>query len=336
MSKNFLFAGCLVVAMVMGVGCVELPDPIKELNVRLVEVKAPYFNALKLKASADATGYNDVPVSEFGVEVSIDGSAVATYRVKSRQLNALDSIAAIPADYGYSTNTYTARAYAIMGTTTYYSTSQAITLLAPPCDTFVFQAGAIETGGQVVVAGGTPTTIGSAQDASCKYGTVSYQWYRNSTPIGNATAATYTPSPSDATAVDTITYTRSANDNRCNDTLKPSQGQWIMTVTPTLSVPVFSQIACSAKTARSLTMLATISSDNGYSITERGFCYSTTVANPTIADGKVAAVSSGVGAYTVVIDGLKANTCYYVRAYARNAAGVAYWGGSGCVKTNSE
>jgi hypothetical protein len=315
---------------------VELPDPIKELNVQLIEVKAPYFNALKLKASADATAYNDMPVSEFGVEVSVDGYAAATYRVKSRALNVLDSIATIPAEYGYSKNTYTARAYAIMGPTTYFSTSQNITLPAPSCDTFVFSSGAIETSGQVVVAGGTPATIGSARDASCKYGTVSYQWYRNSAPISNATAATYTPSPTDATAVDTITYTRSASDNRCNTTLTSSQGKWIVTVTPTLSVPAFSQMACSAKTARSLTMQATISSDNGYAITERGFCYSTTVSNPTIADSKVEATSGGVGAYTVVIDGLRANSCYYVRAYARNVAGVAYWGGSGCVRTNSE
>lgn len=57
-------------------------------------------------------------------------------------------------------------------------------------------------------------------------------------------------------------------------------------------------------------------------VTERGICWST-VQNPTITDSH-ASSGSGIGNYTVEMNGLTAGTTYYVRAYAVNAQGVAY------------
>jgi len=60
----------------------------------------------------------------------------------------------------------------------------------------------------------------------------------------------------------------------------------------------------------------------GASITSRGICWSTS-ANPTTADSKTID-GTGAGTFTSLIDGLSANTTYYIRAYAVNSVGTAY------------
>lgn len=59
-----------------------------------------------------------------------------------------------------------------------------------------------------------------------------------------------------------------------------------------------------------------------YTITERGFCYST-YSNPTINDYKVS-LSSGNGTYTGILSSLNRNTTYYVRAYAVYNGNIIY------------
>jgi hypothetical protein len=93
-----------------------------------------------------------------------------------------------------------------------------------------FNAGAIDNTGQTIIVGETPATINSTQVATGE-GTVSYQWYKNSTAISGATATSYTPPPADAAAVGAHTYTRRAKDNICNTTLTQSAGSWVLTVT---------------------------------------------------------------------------------------------------------
>ena len=65
-----------------------------------------------------------------------------------------------------------------------------------------------------------------------------------------------------------------------------------------------------------------VTSDGGAEVTERGICWSTN-ANPTISNSHTSA-GSGVGAFSVTMGGLSANTTYHVRAYATNEAGTAY------------
>lgn len=62
--------------------------------------------------------------------------------------------------------------------------------------------------------------------------------------------------------------------------------------------------------------------DNGFAITTRGVCYSTT-ENPTINDTKIER-SPNIGQFSCEITGLLSNTVYYVRAFATNANGTAY------------
>ncbi len=65
-----------------------------------------------------------------------------------------------------------------------------------------------------------------------------------------------------------------------------------------------------------------VTNSGGANVTERGVCWSTN-HNPTIS-GSHANSGTGNGGYTVNMTGLTANTHYYVRAYAKNSAGVSY------------
>jgi len=65
-----------------------------------------------------------------------------------------------------------------------------------------------------------------------------------------------------------------------------------------------------------------ITDDGGFSITNRGVCWSTT-QNPTISDSHTTD-GIGTGSYTSELSELDINTNYYVRAYATNSIGTAY------------
>jgi uncharacterized protein (TIGR02145 family) len=67
---------------------------------------------------------------------------------------------------------------------------------------------------------------------------------------------------------------------------------------------------------------ASISSEGGSAVTERGFCYSTN-ANPSLANSKIVN-GKGLGNYISNIPGLLSNTKYYVKAYATNSFGTSY------------
>jgi len=73
-----------------------------------------------------------------------------------------------------------------------------------------------------------------------------------------------------------------------------------------------------------ITANGNVSSENGGTVTERGFVYSTSV-DPTIANTKVVS-GSGLGTFTGSISGLSAATTYYVRAYATNSLGTTSYG----------
>ena len=65
-----------------------------------------------------------------------------------------------------------------------------------------------------------------------------------------------------------------------------------------------------------------VTSDNGFPVTAKGVCWSTST-NPTINNNKTID-GSGVGAFTSNLSNLTPMTTYYVRAYATNAAGTIY------------
>ena len=65
-----------------------------------------------------------------------------------------------------------------------------------------------------------------------------------------------------------------------------------------------------------------VTSDNGFTVTARGICWST-VSNPTINDEHTTN-GAGTGEFNSAINGLQNSTTYHVRAYATNSKGTAY------------
>ncbi len=79
----------------------------------------------------------------------------------------------------------------------------------------------------------------------------------------------------------------------------------------------------STTTSTTITCTGEVTDDSGYSVTERGICYSLTNAEPTITDSKLAG-GSGKGTFSVTISKLTPSTKYYIRAYAININGPSY------------
>lgn len=75
-------------------------------------------------------------------------------------------------------------------------------------------------------------------------------------------------------------------------------------------------------TATSATAGGVVTSEGGSDISTRGVCWCT-MQNPTTGNDKTSD-GKGSGSFTSYINGLTANTTYYLRAYAINATGTAY------------
>ncbi|MDR2449208.1 MAG: BACON domain-containing protein, partial [Prevotellaceae bacterium] len=183
-----------------------------------------------------------------------------------------------------------------------YTRQVAITQDAPPCPGF--NPGAIATAGQTVTVGGTPATINSVQNATGGDGQISYQWYRNGSPISGATAASYTPPPSDADAAGTHTYTRRAKDNVCNSTFTPSTGNWVLTVRcPSFSsgtIATAGQTVTIGGTPITINSVQNASSENG-NISYRWYRNGSAISGATAASytpPASAATVAGVYTYT--------------------------------------
>ncbi len=79
------------------------------------------------------------------------------------------------------------------------------------------------------------------------------------------------------------------------------------------------------QTASDIQLSGEVALTGSASIIERGFVYSM-IDNPTIGATGVTtlAVESGTGSFTAILTGIKANTVYYVRAYALTSEGTFY------------
>lgn len=101
------------------------------------------------------------------------------------------------------------------------------------------------------------------------------------------------------------------------------------TGTATLGIvaPSLTTTEASSITINSAVLGGNITSDNGYTITERGVVYSTTVTEPQIGDNGVTKEVEGgttTGTYSETISGLTKGSTYYYRAYATNSQGTGY------------
>jgi hypothetical protein len=76
-------------------------------------------------------------------------------------------------------------------------------------------------------------------------------------------------------------------------------------------------------TGTTVTLGGTIIDEGSSGVYTRGVCWSFN-SNPTTNDNSQMADGSGLGSFSVDIDGLKANTIYNVRAFAYNEVGLSY------------
>ena len=103
------------------------------------------------------------------------------------------------------------------------------------------------------------------------------------------------------------------------------------TVTTHSGLPTVTTTTATSITSNSAVCGGNVTSDGGYTVIQRGVCYSTT-PNPTTS-GMHTTDGSGTGSFVSNLTGLTAGTTYYYRAYATNATGTVY-GEERTVSTN--
>ncbi|MBQ3676081.1 MAG: hypothetical protein II926_01755, partial [Bacteroidales bacterium] len=91
----------------------------------------------------------------------------------------------------------------------------------------------------------------------------------------------------------------------------------------TLTVPTVETYNAENVSYITATAKAKVIADGGATVTERGFCYSTSNTNPTLNDSKIT-VGNGTGNFNYSFTGMADNTTYYIRPYATNSVGTAY------------
>jgi hypothetical protein len=108
------------------------------------------------------------------------------------------------------------------------------------------------------------------------------------------------------------------------DTLSISGGNYILLSSLSYNLPInISMDSIQYDNTGIVTFNAEVLPSAGSSITDKGFCWSTTNPNPTIYDN-FESVSTGIGSYSYTYLPDTDSATYYVRAYATNADGMSY------------
>lgn len=104
---------------------------------------------------------------------------------------------------------------------------------------------------------------------------------------------------------------------------KTGYSEAILVKTSQLQIPELTTGEASDLTAYSALLHGTLLSDNGFPVTERGFCYSSESQLPTIEHPRVEASLDGKD-FAATASGLEPLKTYYYRAYAKNEKGIGY------------
>ena len=100
-------------------------------------------------------------------------------------------------------------------------------------------------------------------------------------------------------------------------------GQQVTFNTLNYQLPTVSTTSISSITRNSAQGGGNVTSDGGYTVIQRGVCWSTSTTLPTISNARTIN-GSGLGLFSSSITGLLSARTYYVRAYATNALGTSY------------
>ncbi len=104
-----------------------------------------------------------------------------------------------------------------------------------------------------------------------------------------------------------------------------SYGEEISFTTQEITLPTVTTNAVTNIKATTATCGGDVTSDGNATVTARGLCWST-LPEPSINNiyDEMSSNGSGTGSFTYTMTDLKANTTYYVRAYATNEKGTVY------------
>jgi hypothetical protein len=106
----------------------------------------------------------------------------------------------------------------------------------------------------------------------------------------------------------------------------------VLTSCKKVSAPIVTTNIVTVFTSTSAIVGGNVTSDGGGIVTDRGVYWSST-PNP-VTTGTKLQIGSGTGSFSTTLNGLTANTNYYVTAYAINSAGTSYDGQVGFTTTN--
>jgi len=287
-------------------------------------------------ATISTTAGSDVSSSSFmsGGNITSDGGASISEKGVCYSLSPGPSVAGSKTSDGTGTGTFVSnisslsastkyyfRAYATNSAGTAYGEELNITTLAPPpvlatvttnstVTSITYNSGS--AGGNVTNEGNTTVTERGVCWSTSLNPTTSNSKLSNGTGSG-----TYTVSITGLNASTTY-HVRAYAIN----SVGASYGDDVSFTTPAPPLATVTTSDYSAVTYNSATTGGNVTSDGGLTVTARGVCYSTT-SNPTLSNS-FTMNGSGTGSFTTNLTDLSANTTYYIRAYATNAAGTTY------------
>ena len=215
------------------------------------------------------------------------------------------------------TTTYYVRAYATNGVGTAYGEQQMFTTLSglpsvqTAAEVTLLGSGTAQSGGTVTGDGGFSVTARGVCWSVSPEPTVS-----NLHTVDGSGTGTFVSTITGLHS--STTYYVRAYATNANGTVYGEQ----RTVTTPSGLPTVVTSSATAVTATSAVSGGNVTADGGYTVIQRGVCYSTTpsptTASPHTTDG------SGTGSFVSNLTNLTPNTTYHYRAYATNATGTVY------------